>query len=58
VLTDGTDIAVLRRPQRPAKRLSAIHKLEADEIGVQVGTSARQPSTPVDDQLAANRYDP
>jgi hypothetical protein len=58
VLSDRSEIQRLRRAQRAPESLSAIGELEARRVGVQIGTSARQPSTPVDDQLTVNRYDP
>lgn len=51
-------VVLLRGAQRPAERLTAHSELQATGVGVHVGTSARQPSAPVDDQLAVNRYDP
>jgi hypothetical protein len=58
VLPDGAGVERLREPQGPPERLAAVSELEAGRVGVQVGTSPRQPSPPVDGEYAANRYDP
>lgn len=58
VRTDGTGVVLNLRTQCPAERLATLGELEATGVGVQIDTSAWQPSSPVDDQLARNRYDP
>ena len=45
-------------PQRPGQSSSSVGQLDALERGVQVRPAPRQPSSPVDDHLATNRYDP
>lgn len=56
--TDVTCVVLILGTQCPAERLATLGELEATGVGVQVDTSAWQPSSPVDDQLARNRYDP